>query len=413
MNAFRRGAVAGVVLLILPLSIDAQRPSADWPQWRGPNRDGAAGAFAVPQTWPETLVQRWKTEVGIGYATPLVVGDRVYVFSRRGEDETMSALDAQTGKEIWHTGYTVDFTMHSAAVRHDKGPKSTPVFANGTLFSIGMTGVVTAFDAATGRQLWQKPGSTPLPLYTSHAFSPVVDRGQVIFHVGGHEKGALTAFDVVTGAMKWNWPGDGPGYGSPILADLGGVRQVITITQGKVVGVDVSNGTLLWERPFVSGNSTNSITPVRHGQTVIVSGNGGPTVAFTVAKNGSQWTTTTIWENPDVPLRLTNGVIVGDLLFGLTNRNAGQYFGVDAKTGKTLWTSPGRQAGNAAIEKAGDFLVSLEDDGDLVVARSSQTAFDQVRKYKVADGETWAEAALSGNRIVVKDLNSVTLWTLN
>lgn len=413
MSAFRRGAVAGVVLLILPLSIDAQRPSADWPQWRGPNRDGAAGAFAVPQTWPETLVQRWKTEVGIGYATPLVVGDRVYVFSRRGENETMSALDAQTGKEIWHTGYAVDFTMHSAAVRHDKGPKSTPVFANGTLFSIGMTGVVTAFDADTGRQLWQKPGSTPLPLYTSHAFSPVVDRGQVIFHVGGHEKGALTAFDVVTGAVKWNWPGDGPGYGSPILADLGGVRQVITITQGKVVGVDVSNGTLLWERPFVSGNSTNSITPVRHGQTVIVSGNGGPTVAFTVAKNGSQWTTTTIWENPDVPLRLTNGVIVGDLLFGLTNRNAGQYFGVDAKTGKTLWTSPGRQAGNAAIEKAGDFLVSLEDDGDLVVARSSQTAFDQVRKYKVADGETWAEAALSGNRIVVKDLNSVTLWTLN
>ena len=119
---------------------------------------------------------------------------------------------------------------------------------------------------------------------------------------------------------------------------------------------------------------------------MIVSGNGGPTVAFTVAKNGSQWTTTNVWENADIPLRLTNGVIVGDVLFGLTNRNAGQYFGVDAKTGKTLWVSPGRQAGNAAIEKAGDFFVSLEDDGDLVVVRSSQTAFEQVRKYKVADG---------------------------
>jgi hypothetical protein len=100
-------------------------------------------------------------------------------------------------------------------------------------------------------------------------------------------------------------------------------------------------------------------------------------------------------------------------MFGLTNRNAGQYFGVDAKTGKTLWVSPGRQAGNAAIERAGDFFVSLEDDGDLVVVRNGQTAFEQVRKYKVADGETWAEAALSGNRIFVKDLNAVTLWTLN
>src|SRR4029077_19976005 len=136
------------------------------------------------------------------------------------------------------------------------------------------TGIVTAFDAATGKQLWQKPGSLPVPLYTTHAFSPVVDRGLVIFHVGGHDKGALTAFDVTTGAVKWSCTGDGPGYGSPIVADLGGVRQLVTITQGKVVGVDVSNGTLLWERPFPIANSTNSNTPVLHGQTIIVSGNG-------------------------------------------------------------------------------------------------------------------------------------------
>ena len=100
-------------------------------------------------------------------------------------------------------------------------------------------------------------------------------------------------------------------------------------------------------------------------------------------------------------------------MFGMTNKNSGQYFGVDAKTGKTLWTSPGRQSSNAAIEKSGDLLFSLEDDGDFVVARPSQTAFELVHKYKVAEGETWAEAALSGNRIFVKDLNSVTLWTTN
>lgn len=413
MTAFCRPIVLALILATLPFSMHAQRPAGDWPQYRGVARDGSAGNFAVPQTWPETLVQRWKVDVGIGYATPLVVGDRIYVFSRRGDNEAMTALDARTGKEQWQTGYPVDFTMHSAAARHGKGPKSTPAYANGTLFSIGMTGVVTAFDAATGKQLWQKPGSTPVPLYTTHAFSPIVDRGLVIFHVGGHDKGALTAFDAATGAVKWSWGGDGPGYGSPIIAELGGVRQVVTITQAKVVGVDAANGTLLWERPFVSAATTNSNTPLLHGQMVIVSGNGGPTVAFTVAKNGSQWTTTNVWENPDIPLRLTNAVIVGDLMFGLTNRNAGQYFGVDAKTGKTLWVSPGRQAGNAAIEKAGDFFVSLEDDGDLVVVRSGQTAFEQVRKYKVADGETWAEPALSGNRIFVKDLNALTLWTLN
>ena len=191
----------------------------------------------------------------------------------------MSALDAATGKVIWQTGYPASFTMHPAATKHDQGPKSTPVFANGKLFSIGMTGIVTAFDAATGKQLWQKPGSMPLPMFTSHAFSPLVDGGLVIFHTGGHMQGALTAFDVNTGAVKWSWNGDGPGYGSPIVAEFGGTRQLVTITQGKLVSLDPATGALLWERPYVSANFTNAVTPVVYGQTLIVSGNGGPTVA--------------------------------------------------------------------------------------------------------------------------------------
>ena len=285
----------------------AQRPSADWTQWRGPNRDGVVASFTAPAGLAGEATQRWKVEVGLGYATPLVVGNRIYMFSRQGENEVMSALDADTGKVLWQTGYPAPFTMHSAAAPHGPGPKSTPVFANGTLYSIGMTGIVTAFDAASGKQLWQKPGSTACRCTPRHAFSPVVDRGLVIFHVGGHDKGALTAFDVDTGEVKWSWAGDGPGYGSPIVADLGGTRQIVTITQGKLVGVDAATGALLWERPFVSANFTNSITPVVYGQTVIVSGNGGPTIAFRpCAKRNNQWVTETVWENADVPLRMSN-----------------------------------------------------------------------------------------------------------
>jgi outer membrane protein assembly factor BamB len=275
-----------------------------------------------------------------------------------------------------------------------------------------MTGVVTAYDAATGKQLWQKPAPGVVPMYTSHSFSPLVDRGLVIFHVGGHNQGALTAFDVNTGEIKWSWNGDGPGYGSPIVADLGGTHQIVTITQGKLIGVDAATGSLLWERPFVSSNFTNSVTPILVGQTLIMS-NGGPLIAVTLTRRNNQWVTENAWENADVPFRLSNAVIVGDMLFGLSTRNAGQYFGVDAKTGKTLWTSEGRQAGQAAIAKAGDLLFSLEDDGELVVIRSSQTAFEPLRRYKVADSETWAQTAISGNRIFVKDLSALALWTVN
>jgi outer membrane protein assembly factor BamB len=405
-------ALAGAGCVAVAALLSAQSP-ADWTQWRGPNRDGSVPSFAAPAAWPEVLTSRWSVDVGFGYATPLVVGNRLFVFSRQGEDEVMSALDPATGTVVWTSGYAAPFTMNKATARHGPGPKSTPIFSNGRLFSIGMTGVVTARDAATGKPLWQKPGSPLVPTFTTHAFSPLIDRGAVIFHVGGNNQGSLTAFDVGTGSTKWHWDGDGPAYGSPIVADLDGTRQIITLTQTRLVGVDADTGALLWERPFTNSSVTNSATPILVGRTVVVS-NGGPVMAYTVTKQGSQWTVQDAWQNEDAPYRLSNTVVGdGDVLFGLSTRNSGQYFGVDVKTGATLWTSEGRQAMNAAILRAGSLLFSLEDDGELIVARTSRTRFDPVRRYKVADDETWTPPVLSGNRIFVKGVSRLTLWTLN
>ncbi|MGH9256425.1 MAG: PQQ-binding-like beta-propeller repeat protein [Vicinamibacterales bacterium] len=411
-----RRAVFVIVLVAAFTAVNEARQSAtDVTQWRGANRDGVVTGFTPPAAWPDNLTQRWKIDIGTGYATPLVVGNRLYVFSRQGDDEVMSAIDAASGKVLWRTAYPAPFEMSSAAKVHGPGPKSTPVFSNGRLYAIGMTGAVTAYDAATGKQIWQKPASAPVPMYTSHAFSPVIEGGLVIFHVGGHDKGALTAFDVNTGAAKWSWAGDGPGYGSPIVADFGGVRQLVTVTQGKVVGVDVATGALLWERPFVSPNFTNSITPVRLGDTVLIWGavNTAPVVALRIARSNNQWAVETAWENPDVPGRLSNAVLDGDVLFGLTSRNMGQYFALDAKSGKILWTSDGRQANNIALTRAGNVLFSLENDGELVVFPANRTAFQPLRRYKVADTDTWTLPAISGNRIFVKDVSTLALWTVN
>ena len=397
-----------VALIVAPA---AQKPSLDYTQWRGQNRDGSASSFVEPKTWPETLTERWKVEVGLGYATPLIVGNRLYVFSRRGDNEVMSALDAESGTQVWENGYPVSFTMNKGAARHGPGPKSTPAYANGKLFAIGMTGIITAYDAKTGKELWRKPGSEVVPMFTTHAFSPVVDRGLVIFHPGGHDKGAITAFDVNTGAMKWTWDGDGPSYGSPVVVEIDGTRQLIALTQGKLVGLEVSSGALLWERPFVSGNFTNSATPTVSGRIVIVS-NGGPVTAVTVTKRDGKWVAEDAWTNADQPYRLSNPVLVGEMLFGLSTRNSGQYFGIDVKTGKSLWTSDGRQAGNAAIVKAGSLVLSLEDDGELVVARANSSTFEPLRRYKVADTDTWTQPTISGNRIFVKDVSTLRLWTI-
>ncbi|MGE3510149.1 MAG: PQQ-binding-like beta-propeller repeat protein [Vicinamibacterales bacterium] len=399
--------------VVASLPVAAQRGSGDWIQWRGPQRTGVVTGFNVPKVWPDSLVQKWRVEVGTGYASPLVVGDRIYVFSRRGENEGMSTHELATGKELWRAGYDAPFTMHSAAVPHGQGPKSTPVFVNGRLLSIGMTGVVTAWDAATGKTLWQKPAGDLVPLYTSHAFSPLVDGNLVIFHVGGHDRGALTAFDIGTGAMRWSWPGDGPSYGSPVIVSSSGTRQLVTVTQNKIVAVNPSTGALLWERSFPSKIAINSGTPVVAGDLIIAGGSDGPTAAFTPVKEGTVWTTKTVWESGDIPLKHTNMVVAGDRVIGFTSRNSGQYFAIEARTGQMIWTSPGRQATAGAIVRAGDYIVSLENDGELVIMKSDAAAFELVRKYKVADGETWSEPVLSGERILIKDLNHLTLWALN
>jgi outer membrane protein assembly factor BamB len=420
VDAQLRNLVIGIGIAAVAVQVQAQRPSADNTQWRGPARDGVVTGFAAPAAWPEMLVQRWKLEVGTGYATSLVVGDRVYQFSRIGDNETMTAIDAASGKVLWQAGYPAVFEMNSGARVHGPGPKSTPVFFTNRLYSIGMTGTVTAWDAASGKTVWQKPGPGATMEYTSHAFSPMVDNGRVIFHVGSKDSGALTAFDLATGAERWTWTGDAPAYGSPVIADIGGTRQVITPTKTRIVGIDAATGALLWERPLVNQFNANAITPVVAGQTVIIAGN-GPQMAFVVAKKGTQWVTDALWENADLTLRFTTPVVVGvvagsaagDMLFGFSGRNAGQYYAMDVKTGKALWTSEGRQAAHASVARAGDLLVSLESDGELVIARSSQTAFEPLKRYKVAATETWAQPALSGNRVVVKDVSSLTLWTIN
>lgn len=393
-------------------TVPAQQPAPDWPQWRGPNRDGAATGFREPAAWPERLTQTWKIEVGLGYAAPIVVGNRVYAFSRQDPNEVLRALDADTGKVLWETPYAAPFKPNPAATRtHGTGPKATPTFAGGRVYTFGMSGIVSAFDAAGGKILWQTTAPAVEPLYHT-AMSPLVDGDLVVVHVGGHGNGALTGFDAATGKVRWTWAGDGPAYGSPVVANLAGTRQIVTMTQENLVGVSAATGELLWRRPFAVRATRNAVTPIISGQLVIVSGLEKPVTAFTVSRRDNQWTTTDVWENTEVSMDMSTGVLVDRALFGFSPRASGQFFALDAETGKTLWITEGRQAANAAIVRAGSLWFALEDDAELVVIRANPRQFEIVRRYSVADSATWAQPVVSGNRIFVKDVSTVTRWTI-
>ena len=409
-----RKAVAGLVVLTGLSTVGvAQNAGPDWPQWRGPRRDGTLTSFTEPKAWPDMLTQRWKITVGEGYATPIVVGNRVFQFSRQGENEVMRAIDAESGKVLWERNYAAPFEMNSGTKRHGPGPKSTPTFAAGRLFTLGMTGRVTAFDAASGKELWQKPGGLLQPNFHT-AMSPLVDGGMMILHVGGHNNGALTAFDPATGAEKWTWTGDGPAYGSPIITEIGGTRQIVVFSQRNLVGVNAADGQLLWSVPFEARSTTNSITPLVVGNMLIVSGQGKALTAFLVANKGGKWVADMAWENPQLSMSFSNPVLVGDAIFSMSPLNSGQFFWADVKSGKTLWASEPRQAGNAAITLSGDLLFVLKDDGQLMVGRAKPgAAFEPLKTYNVATSATWAPPVISGNRVFVKDVETLALWTLN
>ena len=388
----------------------AQEGPLDYPQWRGVNRDGAAAAFTEPTSWPARLTRHWQVEVGLGYATPILVGDRVYTFGRQDTEEVLMAVDTASGEVVWRTGYAAP-TSNPGTGPHGPGPKSTPLFHDGKLYVLGISGVVSAFDAASGALLWQKPASSVEPLYGT-ALSPVADNGHVIFHVGGHDDGALTAFDANSGEAVWSWDGDGPGYASPMVAELEGVRQIVTVTQEHIVGISADAGELLWERPLVSRSTNNAITPILDGDAVIVTGHNLGVARFRPRRQNGRWTTETIWETDEVSMFMSNPVLVGDTLFGMSHLRSGQFFALDAVSGATLWRTEGREATNSSVVMAGDLLFLLNNDGDLIVARSNRTGFTQVTRFQVSDSTTWAQPTISGNRLFIKDASSVTLWTV-
>ena len=392
--------------------IGATLHAADWPQWRGPNRDGGGAVFNEPAQWPEKLNQRWKIPVGGGHSSPVLVGNRIYLHSRQADTEVVSSIDAATGKSIWQDKYPAPYRVNSAAAAHGPGPKSTPVVADGRVFTLGISGILSAYDAASGKMLWRKPAPASPPTYGT-AMSPAVDGGLVIAHVGGEGNGALTAFDAASGAEKWKWSGDGPGYASPVVATFGGTKQVITQSEQRVVGVSAANGQLLWELPLRTPYEQNSVTPIVFKDMVIYSGLENPVVAIRPINRSGKWVAEKVWENTSDGMYMSSPVLIGGTLVGMSHRNRGHFFAIDAATGKTLWATRGREAENAAIVNAGKLLFVLKDDAELVIARPNPASFDVVRSYTVADSPTWAHPVVDGNRIFVKDAEHLTLWTVS
>lgn len=399
--------LAGCVAVAAANTLSAQ----DWPQWRGANRDAKAATFNPPKTWPKELAQSWKIRVGSGDATPALVNDRLYVFVRQDADEVTRCLDAATGKEIWADKYEVPAITGPDAAVHG-GPRSSPTVANGKVFTLGVCGTVSCLDAATGKKLWRKddfPGAWPR-FHT--AMSPIVIDSLCIVQLGKESEGAIVAYDLASGDSKWKWTGEGAAYASPVLLSAGTTRIIVTLTAKSIVGIGAADGKLLWQTSFVpQGRAYNAATPIVDGQTVIYCGQGRGAKAVKIEKQGDTFTARELWTNPDASVQFNSPILKNGLIFGLSDR--GNFFCINAQTGKTAWTdSTGGRGGFGSIVDAGSVLLALTSKSQLTVFQPTEKEYSELANIKVADSQTYAYPVVAGNRIYVKDQDSVTLWTV-
>lgn len=406
------------LLLALAGSLTPVLPAAElvWPGLLGPQRDGWAKHFKVPARWPKQLKKDWSVEVGTGYGSPLVEGQRVYQHARQGEEEVVWCFDLASGKQIWRKSYNNPFKVGGGGERHGKGPKSCPVMADGRLFTLSITGMIHAWDVESGSLLWRKDyrgkwekGNQP---NWGVSTSPIVDGERLIVHLGNDEAGALMAFDVKSGREVWKQGEHGTSYSSPLLVEIAGVRQVVQWNHETLAGVESRTGKLLWEYPAPHrSHNQNMPTPVFHKGRILLGGeNRGIKCLEPLLKDG-KWSVNRLWHQRKVALDMSTAVINGDHLYGMSHFKMGQIFCLDPRDGTIRWLSEGRIGQNVAFLALEGHVAALRSNGELRIIAADPAGYRARASYRVAPDQTWAPPVLLDSRILIKDLNRLTLWS--
>lgn len=410
MNRFISFLAAAVILFGFTQNVRSQ----DWSQWRGPERNGLVPASHAPKAWPESLQRVWRIETGEGYASPLVAGGKVFVHSRRDPEEIVTAIDYANGKVLWEQKYPAPYTKNQYAVKMAKGPNATPLVAGNRLFTMGATGVLNAWDAKNGKLLWTKDFSKSVDfskLFCGTAASPLLFNGLVVIQVGSDiHGGQIMALDPATGMARWEWRGAGPGYASPVIINVGGMPQIVSMTNGSIVGLN-SKGAELWSVPFPDEWHENIVTPIWTGTHLIVSGPRQGTHAFTLKEVSGKWQATEAWKNSDVAMYMSSPVFGDGLIYGHSEKRKGQFVALDEKSGAVRWMTEGREGEHASVMLTPSNLVYLTNNADLIIVKRGATKFEVEKKYDVAESATWASPVLLGTDLLIRDATGLMRLT--
>lgn len=401
-----------VLLLIMAVGLSAGL-AADWPQWRGVQRDGQ---FAGP-AWPDKLdtkhlQQAWRVELDPSYSGPLVVGGRVFTTETKDKKfEVVTAFDHQSGKQLWRAEWKGALSVPFFAKSNGDWIRATPACDGDSLFVAGMRDVLVCLDVATGMERWRfdfvKQLKAPVPDF-GFVCSPLVDGDAVYVQAGA----SFVKLNKRTGEVLWRTLKDGGGmwgsvFSSPVLATLAGRRQLVVQTREKLAGVDPNDGKVLWEQAVEAFRGMNILTPVVHEGVLFTSSYGGKTIGFKVAQTDGQFTVREAWRHKAQGYMSTPVVVDG---VAYTHLKSQRVMAIEVASGRELWTSDKSFGKYWSLVARGDRILALDQGGQLFLLRANREKFDLLDQRKLTDKETWAHLAVTDDGIIVRELKALSAF---
>lgn len=410
--------LAGLLVLgmSIPVAHAQQSVSGNWPQWRGADRDGAASGFEAPSVWPEQLELVWERQVGHSDAPPVVADSRMFVFVREGDDEVVLALGVDGGETLWSGRYPAPFKPVAIVGDHGAGPFASPLVSGETLYTFGITQILSAWDTETGELRWRRTFDDEfdkVPAFYGNSVSPTIEDGKLIVVVGGPGAGAVLALDPKTGEDLWRSAGDeGPAYGSVTITEIAGTPQVVVFLQKHLVSLTLDGGEMLWQLPFKVPFDAASMTPFIVDDLVIVSSDRRATEAHRIVRRDQNgWSLEPVWSNTDISMTYSTPVIVGDRVVGFSTKKKGQVVLFDPHTGEVTWEGEPRLGENGFLATGGGVAIAVAVDGRAHVIDVGE-APQSLRSYEVANSAVWNYPLLLDRHLVVKDRSHVRVWSL-
>lgn len=395
--------VTALCVLTLTTSVSNLEPN-DWPQWRGANRDGKSSETGLMKSWPAGGPPRaWHaTGAGDGYSSFSVSGGRLYTLGARGNTEYVMAFDEATGKKVWE----VENGRRFSNDRGD-GPRGTPTVEGSRVYAYGASGDLRALDAASGKTLWhlnvlQQFGGSNIIWGLSE--SPLVLTDRIIVNAGGPEA-SVVAISKKDGSVLWRSQGDRAGYSSAILHEVGGIPQVIVFTASRAVGLDSRDGRLLWSYDRVSNRTANIATPIARGNHVFLSSDYGTGAALLqLTPSGNTVNAKEVYFTNDMRNHHASSVLVGDHLYGYSSAIL---TAMKFDTGEVAWRD--RSVGKGAVIFADDRLYLYSETGVVGLAEANPAGYREHGRFEIRSGSlpTWSHPVVANGKLYLRDQDNI------